>query len=294
MPVIKRAVPLLFVILTGTHGQQPPLRFEVATLKVSPAGGPKNFADVSCTGGPGTSDPGLYACHYYPAQGLLIEAFGLMPYQIPFDAARDATAYDVVGKVPTGTSIQQFRAMLQQLLVDRLRLAYRFEKKAAPVYDLAVGKNGPKLRESASESVDKPQATDSERDQYGIRNPPANFRGQEIRRSVDVVRWLARGVTTAQMAKRLDSLLQSPVTDSTGLDHRYDFTLYFSAARAGTSAPPPVPGATRKLGTEAAEGVVLPPLAVALENKLGLVLRKKEGFVDLLVVDHINKVPAEN
>ena len=224
-----------------------------------------------------------------------MEAFNLAPYQFPYVPSGEHTTYDIAAKVPAGATREQFRGMLQRLLAERLKLAYHYEKKPAPVYDLAIAKNGAKLQESPPESAEKPQqAASAARDEYGIRNPPADFKGQEIQRNSEVARWVARGVTTAQMAKILANLLHGPVTDSTGLGGKYGFTLYFSAASVGLSADAVPAGAARKVGDEAAEGVSLPSVFMVLQNQLGLTLQRKQGFFDLFVVDHVEKVPAEN
>jgi uncharacterized protein (TIGR03435 family) len=101
------------------------------------------------------------------------------------------------------------------------------------------------------------------------------------------------------MARLLATRLQGPVTDSTGLKGKYDFTLYFSASSVGMSPGPvlagPAPaGVATKVGEEAAEGVSLPSVFVVLKDKLGLTLERKQGSFDLFLVDHVERVPVEN
>jgi uncharacterized protein (TIGR03435 family) len=48
--------------------------------------------------------------------------------------------------------------MLQNLLIERFKLAYHYEKRDLEGYELVVGRNGPKLKESPPES---PPAADS-------------------------------------------------------------------------------------------------------------------------------------
>jgi uncharacterized protein (TIGR03435 family) len=300
MPLRKRYYPLLLTLYAAAHGQVQPITFEVASVKISPPFDRTKPPMNGCSGGPGTSDPGLYQCHYLTLQALVIEAFGLAPYQLPYVPSGDHTTYDIEAKVPAGTTREQLRGMLQNLLVERLKLAYHFEKKPAQAYDLAVAKNGPKLHESPPESAEKPQAADNPAsDEYGFRIPPADFKGQLMLRNSEIVRWLARGVTVAQMARLLAGRLQGPVTDSTGLDGKYDFTLYCSAVSVGLSSGPdpagPAPaGVAKKVGEESAEGVFVPSIFVVLREKLGLTLEKKQVLLDLFVVDHVERVPVEN
>jgi uncharacterized protein (TIGR03435 family) len=296
----KRCFPFLLAVFAAAHGQDRPMTFEVASVKISPPVDHTKPPNFGCTGGPGTTDPGLYVCHYATLQGLVIEAFGLASYQFSYVPSRDHTAYDIEAKVPSGATREELRGMLQSLLAERLKLAYHFEKKQAQVYALAIANNGAKLQVSPPESAEKPQpAASPVRDEYGFRNPPADFKGQVMSANSEVVRWMARGVTTAQMAKMLATRLQGPVTDSTGLGAKYDFTLYFSAASVGFSPGPalasPTPGdAPRRVGEEAAEGISLPSVFVVLQDKLGLTIERTQGFFDLFVVDHVEKVPAEN
>jgi uncharacterized protein (TIGR03435 family) len=276
------------------------MTFEVASVKISPPVDRTKPPSAGCDGGPATSDPGLYVCHYYSLQSLVIEAFGLAWYQFPYVPSGDHTTYDIEAKVPAGATREQFRRMLQRLLAERLKLVYHLEKKPAQVYDLAIAKNGAKLRESPPDSAEKPQpAASPARDEYGIRYPPADFKGQAIQHNGEVARWMARGVTTAEMARRLATHLQGPVTDSTGLGGKYDFVVYFSASSVGLSSDAALVGpgparAARKVGEEAAEGVKLPSVFVVLRDKLGLTLQRKQGFFDLFVVDRVEKVPVEN
>jgi uncharacterized protein (TIGR03435 family) len=116
-----------------------------------------------------------------------------------------------------------------------------------------------------------------------------------MERNLEVVRWMARRVTTAQMAKMLAIRLKGAITDSTGLGGKYDFTLYVSAASVGMSSGPEAAGsAARAVGEEAAEGVSPASVFGVLQDKLGLTLTKKQGAFDLFVVDHVEKVPVEN
>ena len=296
----KSCFPLLLAVCAAVNGQDQPTTFEVASVKISPPFDHSKPPINGCSGGPGSSDPGLYQCHYLTLQGLVIAAFDLAPYQYPYVPSGDHTTYDIEAKVPAGATREQLRGMLQNLLVERLRLAYHFEKKPAQAYDLAVAKNGAKLQESPPESAERPQAADNPaRDQYGFRIPPADFKGQLMLRNSEVVRWLAREVTVAQMARLLATRLQGPVTDSTGLKGKYDFTLYFSASSVGMSPGPvlagPAPaGVATKVGEEAAEGVSLPSVFVVLKDKLGLTLEREQGSYDLFLVDHVEKVPVGN
>jgi uncharacterized protein (TIGR03435 family) len=182
--------------------------------------------------------------------------------------------------------------MLQSLLAERFKLTYHFEKKASQVYDLSIAKGGPKLDDAKPQSpADTHAAAGTVRDEYGFRIPASDFVGSRMERSGEIARWVARGITTGQMAKTLASRLQHPVTDSTGLDGKYDFTLYCSAESVGLSPEPVSANHAKKFG-ETDE--TAPPIFAVLQDKLGLKLERRQGHFDLFVVDHVEKIPTEN
>ena len=286
------SLALFACLALAAQNRQP--AFEAASIKASPPFDPTERIINGCKGGPGTSDPGLYTCSYMPLNGLVIQAFEIAAYQYSSALSADRTPYDVAAKVPPGTSPEQFSQMLQNLLIERFKLAYHFEKKPSPVYDLVVAKGGPRLRESSPvPAVDRKQPSTPTRDDYGFRSLPDDFTGSQIMRNAEVARWYARGVTTARIARTLAGLLRTPVTDSTGLEGKYDFTLYCSPESVGLGQSA-APKAAKSVGDVAAEGVLMPPITIAIEKTLGLRLERKPGFIDLFVLDHAEKTPIEN
>jgi len=109
----------------------------------------------------------------------------------------------------------------------------------------------------------------------------------------------------AGLAEMLSSRLDLPVVDMTGLTGKYDYTLNFSLEGLGDmklpfgialpppppSAPPPGEGGG---GMPAASTPDSPNLFTALQEQLGLKLEQRKGPVDILVIDHLEKVPIEN
>jgi uncharacterized protein (TIGR03435 family) len=67
-------------------------------------------------------------------------------------------------------------------------------------------------------------------------------------------------------------ILDRPVIDTTGIKGRYDFTLEWAQRDTDTG----------------------PSLFTALQEQLGLRLVAQKGPVEILVIDHVEKVPAEN
>src|SRR5271157_63653 len=67
--------------------------------------------------------------------------------------------YDIVAKVAPDTTADTLWLMLQNLLVERFKLAVHRDQSATPVYALVVGKNGPKLHEAAADSPRRPECS---------------------------------------------------------------------------------------------------------------------------------------
>jgi uncharacterized protein (TIGR03435 family) len=120
---------------------------------------------------------------------------------------------------------------------------------------LEVGKNGPKLTASTGESL----AT-------GM-----------LRRVVEgQVRISAKAQPLSELTRALENQLGPRVIDKTGLTGKYDFHLEF--------APQNVNGPDDNA----------PGIFSAVRDQLGLRLEKRTGPLDILIVDHANRVPTEN
>jgi uncharacterized protein (TIGR03435 family) len=262
-------------------------QFEVASIRLAP---PQNgmFIRTTSTGGPGTPDPGLFNCENCSLSMLVMRAYDLKDYQFSGPDWTQSTRFDISAKIPAGASKEQFRLMQQNLLAERFKLAFHHEKKEMPAYELVVAKNGPKLKESveASPPVDGtpeppaslppgPPSPKTDSNGFPILPPgrgPLTMvigNGHATMRSVEE--------SMAQLVGRLSDQVRRPVTDATGLNGKYDFTLNWVMEGPGFSTDDPGP-----------------TIFAALQDQLGLKLESKKGMVDILVVDHIEKTPTEN
>ncbi len=89
----------------------------------------------------------------------------------------------------------------------------------------------------------------------------------------------ARATSMAEFADKLSRPyfgLGAPVINSTGLDGVYDFTLDWTPDNAPS---------------DASAG---PSIFAALQEQLGLELEASKNRVEVLVIDHVERVPAEN
>ena len=110
------------------------------------------------TGGPGTKDPGRINYSGVTLKMLLKRAYDIGPEQISGPDWLDSERYDIMATVAAGTTPEQFRLMLQNLVAERFELRQHRETKTLAVYLLIVAKNGPKLE--APETV--PEYKDDE------------------------------------------------------------------------------------------------------------------------------------
>ncbi len=231
---------------------------------------------------------------------LVSQAYDLRSYQLSGPDLLNSERFIVVAKVPAGATKEEFRVMQQNLLKERFGLTFHREKKEMQMYELTVGKNGPKMKESVDEAQSTPPAPFApgplKLDKEGFPMLPPGGRGMAMMNGR--ARMQASKETMEQLAGMLGGQLGKPVTDATGLKGKYDFELYWVSSgmmmgpmgRGGPPPPSPEGGAT-PAAPELESG---PTIVQAVQEQLGLKLEQKKGLVDILVVDHINKVPTEN
>jgi uncharacterized protein (TIGR03435 family) len=276
--------------------------FEVASVRPSQPPTPgQRFNFSGSTGGPGTGDPVTYTCRNCPLTVLVTQAYDQKRFEMVADRWMDDLRYDVTAKVPAGATKEQFRIMLQHFLAERFKLATHHESKEMDAYELVIGKNGPRFKESPKESVDDPAAgppaappppgpLPKDKDGHPVVPP-----GATIFESVNGVPWAhmnASKETMDSFVARVSSFLRHPVFDATGLKGKYDFVLTWSPDLAGMGVPPPPPA-----GGEAPPAPLTPDgptLFGAIQAQLGLKLESRKRQVDVLVLDHAEKVPTEN
>lgn len=78
-----------------------------------------------------------------------MRAYDVQSFQVSGPSWMDRERFDVIAKVPGGTSREDVRVMLQNLLADRFRLKLHKETKEAPVYEMTVAKGGIRMKEAA-------------------------------------------------------------------------------------------------------------------------------------------------
>jgi uncharacterized protein (TIGR03435 family) len=278
-----------FVQAWTVGGQTPDsgLTFEVASVKPSAPEEAGWYSMTKVDGGPGTSDPGQVTYSNISLMNLLGRAYEVNSYQVSGPPWLDApdTRYDIAAKIPPGTTPEQFKVMLRNLLADRFRMTLHHESRELPVYELVAGKNGPKFKASAASQspTGAPALAPGESpkiDQNGF--PQLDRPGMVTMMTTDhKARLTAKAQPISRLVSLLSGQLHSPVVDKTGLQGTYDFMLEYA----------PDGGLGR-----AADGQndSLPNLVTVVQEQLGLKLEQKKAPLDFLVIDHVERVPTEN
>jgi uncharacterized protein (TIGR03435 family) len=174
------------------------------------------------------------------------------------------TLYDLIAKAPAHTSADDLRLMIQGVLKERLHLTVHQEERTMSVYALVVGKNGSKLlpAESSGDPMCRSERGDPVR--------------TEVEGTTDFSR-LCRNITMGALALQVAHLLRKDVVDRTGLSGEYDLRLdskmLCEYADNHCSSAESVPGGLAKLG-------------LAIETR-------KEPR-PIIVIDHVDRVPADN
>jgi uncharacterized protein (TIGR03435 family) len=214
---------------------------------------------------------------------MAVTAYGVKGYQLRPAAGDFTDQFDITAKVPPGSSAEQVGTMLRNLLSERFKLSFHREASQIRAYALTMAKGGLKMKEStpATERAPRPApkpVTDAEGFVY---LPIPN--GVSVARSGSLTRWVGTSCPIEVLVGYLNTVLDRPAFDATGLTGRYDFVLTFSTGapaanggRSGDGAGPDDGGLT---------------LFGALAKQLGLHLEPHKMATELLVIDHFEKAP---
>jgi uncharacterized protein (TIGR03435 family) len=277
---------LLGLLLTCAAAAQTAVpSFEVASVK--PAARPSPVGLGAVRGGPGSSDPGQIRIIGISLRNLILRAYGIEEYQLAAPGWIESEQYDVVAKVPAGATRAESLLMMQALLADRFHLTVHREQREVSGYAMVVAKGGAKFQESAA-TADMPAGLVTgparyDQDGYPIARP--GFSGMQIDSALYGGAHVARGTraTMQDFAAAVALQLGRAVEDRTGLPGKYDFRLHWVSERV------PPPGSVEAPSTP--DG---PDLATAMQSQLGLKLETKKISAEILVVDHVERVPTEN
>lgn len=227
--------------------------FEVASIRIQQ--GPSGvIMDYKSSGS-------LLNLEGYSVRGLIMEAYNLKIYQLEGATLdwQQNIFYDVAARAGEGTTPtrDEFRKMLQNLLVERFNFKFHREQKEMPVYAMIVEKDGPKFEESAN-------------DEAFVAYHGVHGRNRSLS---------ASHIAMQSLANEIGSIfsLDRPVIDRTGLKGTYDLKI---------EATPEY-----NFNRDQQPGDI--SVFSAIREQLGLKLDPEKGNVEVLIVDHLEK-PSEN
>ena len=308
-----RSLILGILTIAAATGQtvDPKLTFEVASVKAAAPQGNGRMM-MGGGGGPGSRDPARFTMTNMPLRLLVARAWDVKDYQVQGPGWMDSERFDIVAKVPPGTTKEQFNVMYQNLLIERFKMEVHKDKKDLPIFTLGVGKNGPKLKATeldasafATPSPDGGGRGGPGNASVGLPPPPPPGMGRGRPGMIVMfqeghMRMTAVGQDIAGIANFISMQLGRPVIDSTGLTGRYDFQMDFSPepgmgpGRGMMMAPPPPGGGGGDGGGPAAAASDPAPNLITAVQQLGLKLDSGKGPVDLIVIDKAEKTPTAN
>jgi uncharacterized protein (TIGR03435 family) len=255
------------------------VEFEVASVK--PAinapfgGGLPNSVPVAeilgFEGGPGSKTPGRIHYSGVTLKMILVRAYAMRPYQILGPGWMDTERYDIDAKYPVETKAEEFGLMLQTLLAERFHLALHRETREMSRYRLVIARRGgPKL----SPPQKQPEYKDDEERKAAMeKQTRARMEAMMSRPHSGPYRSMGHvNSTMARLAESISGYVDRPVTDDTGLEGTYSWSLEWS------------PG----------ESADMPSIFAALQEQLGLKLEPAKGPVEFLVIEHAEKTPVAN
>jgi uncharacterized protein (TIGR03435 family) len=232
---------------TGTHAQSASPAFEVASIKENTSGSQNSSNRTAGERYSGTN---------VSLVSLLRIAYAVQEFQIAgYPAWAETDKFDVEAKMESGANLRDFPLMLQKLLAERFKLVVHREPRQAPIYTLAVMKDGPKFKPGDPSNCNERSG--------GFNASPTEINGTCV--SMD------------QFAARLSRSIGTHVVDGTSLKGVFDFKVSWLAddrfSGRGASANP--------------------TLFTAIQEQLGLRLQSGRGPVDTLVIDRAEKPVAD-
>jgi uncharacterized protein (TIGR03435 family) len=201
---------------------------------------------------------GLIRIENLSLKAIIEAAYGVKDFQFTGPGWLDAVSFDIVAKPPAGYEHKQLQPLLRDLLADRFKLAVHHDTKETSGFALVIAKGGPRLREATEP-----------RGFFTVR--PGLIAGTRV--------------SIAELTSALARISGHPVVDNTGLTAEYEVKLEWTPDQA----PPVVSAGGKDNSLETG-----PSLFAAINDQLSLRLQTKKVPVDMVIVDHVEKMPTEN
>ena len=245
----------------------------------------------------------------YPLRALLLMAFRVTEYQLVAPDWVDGVRVDINATLPPGTSRSQVPEMVQDLLRRRFGAVTRVEQRPLQAYELLVGPNGTSLREvppldeidadpptnafstpPTSETVDGPVRSFAV--PLGMTTVTATTRYTRIFTAQRTTILDAKRMTMNELARALQSTMDAPVVNRTGLAGGYEFKIELPSEAAAVRRLLSIGISTTVQGTPLTEPTGVS--AIDALKQIGLQLEPRRTPIDVIVVDKLERLPTEN
>jgi len=233
--------------------------FEVASIK------PNNTGD---RGSSSNTNKGEMTLHNVTLKQLVQRAYGVEDYSTSAPEWLSDVHFDIMAKMPdtfaaasdNKARLAQFQTMMQTMLKERFKIEVHHEPKTVAGFVLVVAKGGLKV-------TPEPE-TDG---RSGTSQNNGHLKVTRIKME-DFAVWVTRQVGR-------------PVVDKTDVAGAYSFEFDFAQEERSLQTDP------AKAAESAPQG---PTIYTVLQEQIGLRLQSQKVPVDVVVVDHIERVPTEN
>jgi uncharacterized protein (TIGR03435 family) len=237
-------------------------------------------------------------------------AYKVKSYQIQGPDWMTGERFNISAKLPDGAKEEQVPEMLQTLLTERFKLTIHRQRKEQNVYALVVAKGGLKMKPA---EPDDPKAEPAPQSSNGGIRMSGDIQGKGV-----VVAGGANGNQTKMtmnnglmhmensklpitgLVEMLSRFVDKPVVDMTELKGEYQVALDLSmedirnVARASGMGGAMMLGGGPAPGTAAAEPSDPGSSIFTSLAQLGLKLEPRKSAIDLIIVDHLEKLPTDN
>lgn len=246
-----RSQPVSVKRVDASKPRVAPTAFEVASIKVNSSGS-RGSSSHSRPGG-------VILMENISLKQLIERAYDVRDFSLTGPDWLDTARFDISAKPPEAVSNEEMRVLMQNLLIERFKLAVHREEKTMGAFALLPAKGGLKIK-----AVEPgPSGSNST-----VNNGRGTLNGQKM--------------TMARLADWLGQRVDRPVVDKTETPGMFDIKLEWVADN---------PSATPSTEAETPSG---PSIYTALQEQLGLKLTSAKLPVQILVVDRVEKVPTEN
>jgi uncharacterized protein (TIGR03435 family) len=272
--IVAVVSPLAYVIATAQARPQ----FEIADVHVSAAraGGMRG----------GGIRAGMYQIQNATMVDLIKTAYGIEPDKVMGGPSwLELDQYDVYAKATASASADTAKLMLQLLLAERFKLVLHRDSRPLPGFALTMGKAGASKLKKAGGSGSTgcrfaPQYTDAEL----LARRQALTQAGKNPFIVQSYLFTCQNMTMGAFAESMRSMPNAnfdTVADRTGLMGEWDFSFKYSSQ-------PPLIAADAEIDGESIT------LFDAVDKQLGLKLEAARVPTPVIVVDSVNRKPADN